>query len=83
MTVTPAGPRSTQLGRAGKGPHDGVRSGKRGERGEQGAASAEYAAVTAAGVGLGGVLIRLLTSDFGQQLLQSILDFFLAMIGIG
>jgi hypothetical protein len=48
-----------------------------------GAASAEYAAVTAAGCGFAGVLIKLLTSDFGQQLLKRILDFFLQMIGIG
>lgn len=48
-----------------------------------GAASAEYAAVTAAGCGFAGVLITLLTSDFGQQLLQTILEFFLKMIGIG
>lgn len=48
-----------------------------------GAATAEYAAVTAAGCGFAGVLIKLLTSDFGQNLLQTILDFFLKMIGIG
>ena len=48
-----------------------------------GAATAEYAAVTAAGCGFAGVLIKLLTSDFGQSLLQTILDFFLKMIGIG
>jgi hypothetical protein len=48
-----------------------------------GAASAEYAAVTAAGCGFAGVLIKLLTSDFGQQLLKTILQFFLQMIGIG
>jgi hypothetical protein len=48
-----------------------------------GAASAEYAAVTAAGCGFAGVLIKLLTSDFGQTLLKTLLDFFLSMIGIG
>lgn len=52
-------------------------------RGETGAVSAEYAAITAAGVGLGGVLIKLLTSDFGQKLLEMLVEFFLAMIGIG
>ena len=52
-------------------------------RREKGAASAEYAAVTAAGCGFAGVLIKLLTSDFGQQLLKTLLDFFLGMIGIG
>jgi hypothetical protein len=53
------------------------------QRDERGAASAEYAAVTACGVGLAGVLIKLLTSDFGQQLLKTILEFFLSMVGIG
>jgi len=52
-------------------------------RRETGAASAEYAAVTAAGCGFAGVLIKLLTSDFGQQLLKTLIDFFLGMIGIG
>ena len=51
-------------------------------RSQIGAATAEYAAVTAAGCGFAGVLIKLLTSDFGQSLLQTILDFFLKMIGI-
>ncbi len=51
-------------------------------RSQIGAASAEYAAVTAAGCGFAGVLIKLLTSDFGQQLLQTILDFFLKMVGV-
>jgi len=52
-------------------------------RNQLGAASAEYAAVTAAGCGFAGVLIKLLTSEFGQQLLKTILDFFLKMVGIG
>ena len=52
-------------------------------RDEAGAATAEYAAVTAAGVGIAGVLIKLLTSDFGQRLLERLFDFFLTMIGIG
>lgn len=52
-------------------------------RTEAGAATAEYAAVTAAGCGFAGVLIKLLTSDFGQSLLRTLLDFFLGMIGIG
>ena len=52
-------------------------------RNQLGAASAEYPAVTAAGCGFAGVLIKLLTSEFGQQLLKTILDFFLKMVGIG
>ncbi len=50
---------------------------------EAGAASAEYAAVTACGVGLAGVLMKLLSSDFGQNLLETVLKFFLSMVGIG
>jgi hypothetical protein len=53
------------------------------QRDEAGAASAEYAVVTAAGVGIGGILIKLLTSDWGQALLEKLLDFFLAMVGVG
>jgi len=52
-------------------------------RTQTGAASAEYAAVTAAGCGFAGVLIKLLTSDFGHQLLKTVLDFFLGMVGLG
>lgn len=52
-------------------------------RTQLGAASAEYAAVTAAGCGLAGVLIKLLSSDFGQKLIETILGFFLSMVGIG
>jgi Flp pilus assembly pilin Flp len=52
------------------------------QRDEAGAASAEYAVVTAAGVGIGGILIKLLTSDWGQALLKKLLDTFLAMVGV-
>ena len=50
---------------------------------ETGAVSAEYAAVTACGVGLGGILLKLLTSDWGQAMLKTIFEFFLRMLGIG
>ena len=52
------------------------------ERDETGAVSAEYAVVTAAGVGFGGLLIKLITSDFGQALLKQVLDFFLGQVGL-
>lgn len=52
-------------------------------RNQLGAATAEYAAVTAVGCGFAGVLIKLLTSDFGQELLKTLLEFFLAMVGVG
>lgn len=49
---------------------------------ERGAVSAEYAAVTAAGCGFAGVLIKFLTSEAGRALIETILGFFLKMIGI-
>lgn len=52
-------------------------------REETGAAAAEYSAVTAAGVGIAGVLISILTSDWGRSLLERILGFFLSMVGLG
>ena len=39
--------------------------------------------MTACGVGLAGVLLKLLTSDFGQNLLKTLIEFFLKMVGIG
>lgn len=52
-------------------------------RNQIGAASAEYAAVTACGVGFAGILMKLFTSDFGQALLEKIVQMFFSMIGIG
>ncbi len=51
-------------------------------RRETGAVSAEYAAVSAAGVGFAGVLIKFLTSEAGQAILKKILEFFLALVGV-
>ncbi|GAB2740383.1 DUF4244 domain-containing protein [Nocardioides pakistanensis] len=50
-------------------------------RNQRGVTTAEYAVVTAAGCGFGGILIKLLTSEWGQKLLKSLFDFFLRMIG--
>ena len=52
-------------------------------RNQRGVTTAEYAVVTAAGCGFGGLLIKLLTSDWGQELIKRIFDFFLGMIGLG
>ncbi len=52
-------------------------------RNQKGVATAEYAVVTAAGCGFAGVLIKLLTSEWGQNLLKTLFDFFLKMIGLG
>ncbi len=51
-------------------------------RKEGGVASAEYAGATAAGCGFAAVLIKLLTSDWGQQLLKTLFELVLKMIGI-
>lgn len=52
-------------------------------RNQRGVTTAEYAVVTAAGCGFGGVLIKLLTSDWGQNLIKKLFDVFLTMIGVG
>lgn len=52
-------------------------------RSERGVTTAEYAVVTAAGCGFGGVLIKLLTSEWGQGLLKKLFDLILSTIGIG
>jgi hypothetical protein len=41
---------------------------------DTGAATAEYAVVTVAAAGLGGILIKLLTSDWFQSILQKIFE---------
>ena len=51
-------------------------------RTQRGVTSAEYAVVTAAGCGFATVLIKLLTSDFGQQLLKTLFALVLKVIGI-
>jgi hypothetical protein len=45
-----------------------------GPRGDLGAATAEYAVVTVAAAGLGGILIKILTSDWFQEILRTILE---------
>ena len=52
-------------------------------RNQRGVTTAEYAVATAAGCGFAGVLIKLLTSDWGQGLLKTLFDLVLKAIGIG
>jgi len=52
-------------------------------RNQRGISTAEYAVVTAAGCGFGGILLKLLTSDWGESLLKKVFDVFLSMIGLG
>lgn len=51
-------------------------------RNERGVSTAEYAVVTAAACGFGGVLIKLLESDFGMSLLKTLFDLVLSVIGL-
>lgn len=48
---------------------------------QQGIATAEYAVATAAGCGFAALLIKVLTSDWGQKLIEMLFEFFLKMIG--
>lgn len=48
---------------------------------QHGIATAEYAVATAAGCGFAALLIKVLTSDWGQKLIEMLFEFFLKMIG--
>jgi hypothetical protein len=50
---------------------------------ERGITTAEYAVGTAAGAGLAGLLYKLLTGGFGDQMLRSLFDHVLGLLGIG
>jgi Protein of unknown function (DUF4244) len=50
---------------------------------ERGITTAEYAVGTAAGAGLAGLLFKLLTGGFGEQLLRTLFDHVLSLLGIG
>jgi Flp pilus assembly pilin Flp len=56
-------------------------------REDTGAATAEYAVVSVAAAGLGGLLIKLLTSDWFQEILKNLLSgiitMFLKAMGLG
>ena len=52
-------------------------------RTEAGITTAEYAVGTAAGAGLAGLLYKLLTGSFGEQLLHTLFDHVLGLLGIG
>ncbi|MBI1376646.1 MAG: DUF4244 domain-containing protein [Frankiales bacterium] len=55
--------------------------------GDTGAATAEYAVVTVAAAGLGGILIKLLTSDWFLTIIKSIFEWIiraaLSFFGLG
>jgi Flp pilus assembly pilin Flp len=49
---------------------------------QRGVTTAEYAVVTAAGCGFASVLIKLLTSDWGQGLLKTLFELVMKVLGI-
>lgn len=51
-------------------------------RDQRGTTTAEYAVVTAAGCGFASVLIKLLMSDWGQNLLKTLFHLILQMVGL-
>lgn len=51
-------------------------------RGERGITTAEYAVGTAAGAGFAGLLYKLLSGGFGDQLLKTLFDHVLGLLGI-
>jgi hypothetical protein len=48
--------------------------------GDAGAATAEYAVVTVAAAGLGGILIKLLTSDWFLEIIKRILEWVITIV---
>jgi len=60
-----------------------LRSRRAAARDERGITTAEYAVGTAAGAGLAGLLYKLLTGGFGDQLLKTLFDHVLGLLGIG
>lgn len=56
--------------------------GKRTRADERGITTAEYAVGTAAGAGFAGLLYKLLTGGFGDQLLKTLFDHVLGLLGI-
>jgi hypothetical protein len=49
---------------------------------ERGITTAEYAVGTAAGAGLAGLLYKLLTGGFGENLLKTLFDHVLSLLGL-
>jgi hypothetical protein len=50
---------------------------------QRGITTAEYAVGTAAGAGFAGLLFKLLTGGFGEQLLHKLFDHVLSLLGLG
>lgn len=52
-------------------------------RSQRGITTAEYAVGTAAGAGLAALLYKMLSGGFGEQLLHTLFDHVLGLLGIG
>ena len=52
-------------------------------RAQNGITTAEYAVGTAAGAGLAGLLYTMLSGGFGDQLLTTLFDHVLGLLGVG
>jgi hypothetical protein len=50
---------------------------------QRGITTAEYAVGTAAGAGLAGLLYKMLSGGFGEQLLHTLFDHVLGLLGLG
>jgi hypothetical protein len=50
---------------------------------QRGITTAEYAVGTAAGAGLAGLLFKLLTGGLGEQLIRTLFDHVLSLLGLG
>ena len=59
-----------------------MRSAKRKSAEERGITTAEYAVGTAAGAGFAGLLYKMLSGGFGDQLLKTLFDHVLGLLGI-
>jgi len=59
-----------------------ARPGERTRAQERGITTAEYAVGTAAGAGFAGLLYKLLSGGFGDQLLKTLFDHVLGLLGI-
>lgn len=54
-----------------------------GARTQRGITTAEYAVGTAAGAGLAALLYKMLSGGFGEQLLHTLFDHVLGLLGLG
>ena len=50
---------------------------------QRGITTADYAVGTAAGAGLAGLLYKMLSGGFGEQLLKTLFDHVLGLLGLG